>query len=175
MNKHIKQAPVIWLLGLSGAGKTTIAYQLQKLFTEANRSSLILDGDELRLGINKDLGFSKNDRAENIRRTAELASIVSNNGIITICSLITPLQQYRTLAASIIGERYYEIFVDCPLEICEQRDVKGLYQKAKTGELKEFTGISSSFESPVAPFLKVHSYTESSETCARLIFDSIGF
>lgn len=171
----MEQAPVIWLLGLSGAGKTTLAHQLQKLLAEKERTSLILDGDELRMGMNKDLGFSKEDRAENIRRTAELARIASRNGIISICSLITPLQQYRDLAASIIGNRYFEIFVHCPLEVCEQRDVKGLYQKAKSGAVKEFTGISARFEIPMAPFLTVQSHIESPEACARLIYDRVGF
>ncbi|MCH5597101.1 adenylyl-sulfate kinase [Niabella ginsengisoli] len=120
LKQNNQPAAVIWLLGLSGAGKTTIAGLLQEFLKESGKPSLILDGDELRSGINKDLGFSDEDRAENIRRTAELARIVSANGIICICSLITPMQAYRSLAASIIGPLYYEIFINCPLATCEK-------------------------------------------------------
>jgi adenylylsulfate kinase len=148
-NEH--KGCVIWMTGLSGAGKTTIARYLEKkLFDEAYLSK-VLDGDVLRSGINADLDFSENDRQENIRRTAEIAKIFANTGFITIVSLITPKEEFRALARQIIGEKdFHLIYVEASLEECERRDVKGLYAKARKGEIKDFTGVSlgNGFEVP---------------------------
>jgi adenylylsulfate kinase len=139
---------VVWLFGLSGAGKTTISSLLKEQLEHNGFTVAALDGDELRKGISKDLSFSEVDRQENIRRAAEIAKIFSNNNIITICSFITPLQKHRNVAAEIIGDAYFEVFVDCPLDVCFKRDVKGLYKKAKANQIPDFTGISSGFERP---------------------------
>jgi len=148
-NKH--KGCVIWMTGLSGSGKTTIARHLEKKLFDEGYSSKILDGDVLRSGINADLAFSDNDRKENIRRTAEIAKVFAETGFITIVSLITPKEEYRFLARQIIGENdFHLIYVEASLEECERRDVKGLYAKARKGEIKDFTGVSSGngFEVP---------------------------
>jgi len=148
-NEH--KGCVIWMTGLSGAGKTTIARHLEKKLFEEGFSSKILDGDVLRSGINSDLAFSDNDRKENIRRTAEIAKIFAESGFITIVSLITPKEEFRDLARQIIGEEDFNlIYVEASISECERRDVKGLYAKARKGEIKDFTGVSAGngFEVP---------------------------
>ena len=157
---------VIWFTGLSGAGKSTLANALeQKLFNKGIRC-YTLDGDNVRLGINKDLDFSESGRRENIRRVAEIAKLISDAGVIAIASFISPFNEDRENAKRIIGEsKFIEVYVDCPLEICEQRDTKGLYRKAKKGEIKDFTGISSPYEVPEDPFMVVNS---ASRKCPRL-------
>jgi len=148
-NKH--KGCVIWMTGLSGSGKTTIARHLEKKLFEEGYSSKILDGDVLRSGINADLAFSDNDRKENIRRTAEIAKIFAESGFITIVSLITPKEEFRDLARQIIGEEDFNlIYVEASISECERRDVKGLYAKARKGEIKDFTGVSAGngFEVP---------------------------
>ena len=152
---------VVWLYGLSGAGKTTISQLLKQQLENDGFFAVCLDGDALRSGINKDLTFTKDDREENIRRAAEIARLMLHNNIITICSFITPLQKYRTLAAAIIGESFTEVFIECPLEVCQARDVKGLYKKALANQITHFTGISSAFEIPANPGLIVHTAIES--------------
>jgi adenylylsulfate kinase len=149
LQQHSK---VIWLTGLSGSGKSTIAIGLEKMLFENGFFAQVLDGDNIRHGINANLGFSIEDRQENIRRIAEVAKLYKNSGIITICSFISPTIAIRQMARQIIGpEDFMEIFVDTPIEICEQRDVKGLYKKARSGELKGFTGIDSPYERPISP------------------------
>jgi len=140
---------VIWLYGLSGAGKSTLAIALEeKLHTDGIMTQL-LDGDNIRTGLNRNLGFTDADRKENIRRIAEVAKLFANAGIVTIASFITPKKELRTLAREVICEPdFREVFVTCSLETCEQRDVKGLYAKAKSGDIKNFTGKDSSFEPP---------------------------
>lgn len=139
----------IWLTGLSGSGKSTIANGLNKLFFEKGMYSVILDGDNTRLGINKDLSFSYNDRAENIRRVAEMSKLFINSGQIVISSFISPFKKDRETAREIISSvDFIEVYIDCPIEECEKRDVKGLYAKARNGEINEFTGISSPYEAP---------------------------
>ncbi|HAR00671.1 MAG: adenylyl-sulfate kinase [Limisphaerales bacterium] len=140
---------VIWLYGLSGAGKSTLAIALEeKLHTDGIMTQL-LDGDNIRTGLNRNLGFTDADRKENIRRIAEVAKLFANAGIVTIASFITPKKELRTLAREVIREPdFREVFVTCSLETCEQRDVKGLYAKAKSGDIKNFTGKDSSFEPP---------------------------
>lgn len=138
------------MTGLSGSGKSTIAQALERSLFEKGHFAQVLDGDNIRTGINNNLGFSIEDRTENIRRIAEVAKLYLNSGVITICSFISPTREIRQFAKQIIGEAdFIEIFVDAPLEICEQRDVKGLYQKARRGEIKEFTGIDSPYEPPL--------------------------
>ena len=165
---------VVWITGLSGAGKTTIARHLEKKLFDEGYSSKILDGDVLRSGINADLAFSDNDRKENIRRTAEIAKIFADTGFITIVSLITPKEEFRDLARQIIGEEdFHLIYVEASLSECERRDVKGLYAKARKGEIKDFTGISvgNGFEVPIKYDLLVKADNEEIEGLVQLVFD----
>ena len=151
-----QQAKVIWFTGLSGSGKTTLASLLEKKLFELNYFCQILDGDNVRSGINKNLKFTEGDRLENIRRIAEVSKLFMNCGIILICAFISPTNEMRHLARKIVGDDdFLEIFVNTPLQVCEQRDPKGLYKKARTGEIKNFTGISSPFEEPDNAFLEV--------------------
>ena len=167
-------ARVIWLTGLSGSGKSTIAEGLEKKLYKNDFLTQILDGDNIRTGINKNLGFSELDRLENIRRIAEVSKLFLNCGIITVNSFVSPTNDVRELAKEIIGEKdFVEIFINCPLEICEQRDVKGLYAKARMGEIKDFTGISAPFEAPVAPSLEIKSNELSIEESIESIFSFI--
>ncbi|GDX51492.1 adenylyl-sulfate kinase [Bacteroidota bacterium] len=165
---------VIWLTGLSGSGKSTIAEGLEKKLHENNFLTQILDGDNIRAGINSNLGFSETDRLENIRRIAEVSKLFLNCGIITINSFVSPTNDVRKLAKEIIGENdFIEIYVNCPIEICEQRDVKGLYAKARRGEIKDFTGITAPFEAPVAPSLEIKSNKLTVEESVEKIFNFI--
>ena len=143
---------VIWMSGLSGSGKTTIAIALEKALYKKKLLSKVFDGDVIRKGLNKDLSFSPAGRTENIRRIAEVSKQFVDCGIIVICGFISPVESMRKMAREIIGEQdFVEVFIDCPIEICEQRDPKGLYKKARAGEVKEFTGISAPFEKPEKP------------------------
>ena len=162
---QLQQKPiVIWLTGFSGAGKTTIAQALEQLLYQHNYKSVVLDGDNIRGGLNNNLSFSEQDRTENIRRIAEVAKLFCDNGLIVISSFITPLNSMRKMARSIIGEdKFVEVFVNCPIEVCEQRDVKGLYKKARTGEIKNFTGMDAGFEIPDQAELVIDSNGTSSE------------
>lgn len=147
-----QNAKVIWLTGLSGSGKSTIAKGLENVFFNKGYFVQVLDGDNIRMGISNNLGFSQEDREENIRRISEISKLFLDAGIITICSFVSPTEKTRALPKQIIGENdFVEIFVNAPLEVCESRDVKGLYKKARTGEIKDFTGISSPFEAPKNP------------------------
>lgn len=151
-----QKAVVIWFTGLSGSGKTTIAVALERALQKKGVFTQILDGDNVRAGINNNLGFSENDRKENIRRIAEVSKLFLNCGVVTINCFVSPTNEIREQAKQIIGKNdFLEIYVNTPIEICEQRDVKGLYKKARAGEIKDFTGISSPFEAPTNPFLEV--------------------
>lgn len=169
-----QHALTVWLTGLSGSGKSSIAERLeQRLHTEGFHVYR-LDGDNLRLGLNRDLAFSEADRAENIRRIAEVARLFNQAGLIVLVPVIAPFQTDRQHAAEIIGaDRFFEVYVDTPLEMCEERDVKGLYQKARAGEITDFTGISSPYEPPPAPALRLptvgHTVEESADTVFRAI------
>lgn len=143
-----QKACTIWMTGLSGSGKSTIANLLETSLYELGYHTFILDGDNTRLGLNKDLGFSDSDRNENIRRVAEVCKLMNDAGLITICSFISPFEKNRSDAKDIIGDSFIEVFIDASLDTCEKRDPKGLYKKARNGEIKEFTGISSPFEIP---------------------------
>ena len=144
-----QKSKVIWLTGLSGSGKSTIAIALEKHLHAKGFLTQLLDGDNVRTGINNNLGFSDEDRMENIRRISEVSKLFLNCGVITINSFVSPTKDVRDLARLIIGEEnYYEIYIKASVEACEQRDVKGLYAKARKGEIKDFTGISAPFDIP---------------------------
>lgn len=151
----LKQLPAtLWLTGLSGSGKSTIAYQLEKKLMDSGHLCCVLDGDNVRHGLNRDLGFSPQDRSENIRRVAEVARILNEAGMIVITAFISPYHEDRERAKTIIGEnRFIEVFLDAPIEVCEKRDPKGLYEKARTGLIPEFTGVNAPYEIPEAPVL----------------------
>jgi adenylylsulfate kinase len=141
---------VIWFTGLSGAGKTTLAKNLERKMHNEGFLTQILDGDNIRSGINNNLTFTEEDRKENIRRIAEVSKLLIHSGVITLNSFISPTKEIRDLAKAIIGrDNFFEVYVNAPLDVCEERDVKGLYQKARNGEIKNFTGIDSPFDSPV--------------------------
>jgi bifunctional enzyme CysN/CysC len=143
---------VIWFTGLSGAGKTTIANALEKRLNEQGKHTYLLDGDNVRHGLNRDLGFSNADRVENIRRVAEVSRLMVDAGLIVLVSFISPFRSERRMARSLFADgEFIEIFLDTPLDECERRDVKGLYAKARSGQLKNFTGIDSPYERPESP------------------------
>jgi adenylylsulfate kinase len=169
-----QSAKVIWFTGLSGSGKTTLASNLEKDLFFHRFFCQVLDGDNIRSGINNNLGFSETDRLENIRRIAEVSKLLINTGMITICSFISPTEEIRHMARSIIGENdFIEIFLNPPLEVCEQRDTKGLYKKARAGEIKDFTGISSPFEAPLHPDLEIDTSVTSIKDAVELIFNVV--
>ena len=151
-----QRAKVFWLYGLSGSGKTTLAAAFERRLHEEGLFSVVLDGDNVRSGLNKDLGFSDDDRAENIRRIAEAAKLFVGNGIVTLVSFITPREELRHLARDIVGpDDFFEVYLKASYETCEDRDVKGLYAKVKAGEISDFTGNQSVFEEPANPWLSV--------------------
>lgn len=164
---------VVWIVGLSGSGKSTLARGLENDLYQRGFLTKVLDGDNLRSGINNNLSFTDEDRVENIRRAAEVSKLFANCGIITICSLISPTHKIREMAKSIIGDNYFEVFVNCPIEVCESRDVKGLYKRARKGEVKNFTGIDSPFETPQHPDLEIRTDVNSIEECHNQLVDKI--
>jgi adenylylsulfate kinase len=163
----------LWFTGLSGSGKSTLAFSLERLFVLNGLMSYVLDGDNIRHGLNKDLGFSPEDRIENIRRIGEVAALFSDAGILTMTSFISPYKADRALARAAHERRkipFVEVFVSTPLDVCEQRDPKGLYKKAKAGEIPNFTGISAPYESPENPEIIVHSDRQTPlEACAVIL------
>ncbi len=169
-----QRAVVIWMVGLSGSGKSTLARSLENNLFEMGYLTKLLDGDNLRSGINSNLGFTDEDRTENIRRAAEVSKLFADCGVVTICSLISPTAAIRSMAREVIGEElFYEVFINCPLEVCEQRDVKGLYAKARKGEIKKFTGIDAPFENPIKPSLEIRTDLHSIEECQAQLLDEI--
>jgi adenylylsulfate kinase len=162
----------IWLTGLSASGKSTIANLLDAALTQQGRRSYILDGDNIRHGLNKDLGFSPEDRTENIRRIGEVAKLFTEAGVIVSTAFISPYRADRDRVRALMKEGdFLEVFVDAPLEVCEGRDPKGLYKKARAGEVKEFTGISAPYEAPEKPELVLDSGRHDAEGCARQLYD----
>src|SRR3990172_7429175 len=160
----------VWLTGLSGSGKSTIAVELEHALLENGHQAYILDGDNIRHGLNKNLGFSPDDRSENIRRIGEVAKLFTDANIITITAFISPYRQDRDNARKLQKEgEFIEVYVKCPLNVCEQRDTKGLYKKARAGEVKEFTGISAPYEEPVNPELTIDTSKTSVEEATRVI------
>ena len=168
----------VWFTGLSGSGKSTIAIALERRLSQMGIFSRILDGDNIRTGINRGLGFSEEDRKENIRRIAEVCKLFTETGIVTLAAFVSPTNELRNMAREIISANdFAEIYVATPLEECERRDVKGLYAKARRGEIKDFTGISSPFEAPIAPTLSIDSTGRDVEECVdevlKVILDKI--
>ncbi|MCG8525430.1 MAG: sulfate adenylyltransferase subunit CysN [Opitutales bacterium] len=176
------KASTIWLTGLSGSGKSTIAQILESKLVAAGKKAYILDGDNIRHGLNRDLGFKPEDRKENIRRIAEVAALLNDAGIIVITAFISPYQEDRDMARSIVNRRledssgsvFHEIHVDTPIEVCEARDVKGLYAKARKGEIQNFTGITAPYEVPESPELSVSTESATPASCADLIIEKLG-
>ena len=165
---------MIWFTGLSGSGKSTIALGVERELHQRGLLCRILDGDNIRTGINAGLGFSAEDRHENIRRIAEVGKLFVETGVITLAAFVSPTNEYRQLARDIIGaEDFLEIYVSTPLEECERRDVKGLYARARRGEVKDFTGISAPFEAPEHPALCIDTSRQPLETSVRQVLELI--
>lgn len=159
----------VWLTGLSGSGKSTIAVDLEKRLWERGVRAYILDGDNVRHGLNKNLGFSPADRTENIRRIGEVAKLFTDAGIVALTAFISPYRDDRDQVRALMPDDFVEVHVDCPVEVCEQRDVKGLYKKARAGEIKEFTGISAPYEAPAKAELTINTAGQSVEASALQI------
>ena len=171
-NQH--KGKVLWLTGLSGSGKSTLANGLHKKLFENGMHSIVLDGDNTRLGINKDLGFSSEDRIENIRRVAEVTKLFVETGHIVITAFISPFKENRIQAKKIISENdFLEVYIDSTLETCEQRDVKGLYKKARLGEIMDFTGISSPYEKPDSADIHINTNKSSIPESVELLFKQL--
>ena len=165
---------VIWFTGLSGSGKSTLANAVEQGLHQQQHHTYVLDGDNVRHGLNKNLGFSPADREENIRRIGEVAKLFADAGTIVMTAFISPYRADRDQARALIAEdRFVEVFVDCPLDVCEQRDTKGLYKKARTGEIKEFTGISAPYEPPLNPEVTVNTAALSIEECAQAVVEAL--
>ncbi len=165
---------VFWLVGLSGSGKSTIANAVERSLHEAGRFTMILDGDNLRSGLNSNLGFTDDDRRENIRRTAEVAKLFASAGVVTFVSLITPREEFREMARGIVGEAFHEVYVRASFEACSERDPKGLYQKAAGGGVANFTGKDSAFEEPAAADLVLNTLEVDAAGCAGELLDFVG-
>jgi len=165
---------VIWLTGLSGSGKTTIANHLERRLNSEGIITKLLDGDNIRTGVGNNLGFSTEDRAENIRRIAEVAKLFMNTGIVTICSFISPTKEIRAKARAIIGTAdFHEVYINTPLEICEKRDVKGLYQKARAGEITNFTGIGAPYENPDNDYIEIVTNNKTIDDSVTSLYQQI--
>lgn len=169
-----QRAICIWMTGLSGSGKTSIAKILERKLHAENILTVLLDGDNIRDGINRNLSFTEADRKENIRRIAEINKLFLNTGVVTLNCFVSPTAEMRALASGIIGQSdFIEVFVDTPLEVCEARDVKGLYAKARAGDLKNFTGIDAPFEPPLEPAISIRTAEKSAEASAQELFEFV--
>lgn len=168
-----QKALTVWFTGLSGAGKSTLADALERRLYAMGKLTMILDGDNIRMGLNKNLGFSKEDRVENIRRIAEVAKLMNDVGIIVLTAFISPYQEERRHAREIVGDSFFEVYVKTPLAECEERDVKGLYKKARAGEILDFTGISSPYEPPEHPESVVDTSGHEIEQCVDKILEDL--
>jgi len=172
LNNH--KSMVIWFVGLSGSGKSTLASGLENYFYGQGMKTYILDGDNIRKGLNSDLDFSERGRKENIRRISEVSKLFVDAGIIVSTAFISPFKEDRVFARQIVGrENFIEVYVDCPIEVCEARDVKGLYKKARAGKIEFFTGISSPFEAPENPDIRVDTAKNSLDDCLNQLIREI--
>ncbi len=171
-----QRAAVFWITGLSGAGKTTLAKYVERQMFNEGYFCQLLDGDNIRAGINNNLSFSQQDRTENIRRLAEIAKLYLESGIITFCSFISPTNSSRNMAKEIIGDKdFYEVYIKASVEECEKRDVKGLYNKARAGEIKDFTGISSPYEPPQDPAITIDTDQQSIEQSSLQLYTFVRY
>ena len=169
-----QRGKTIWLTGLSGSGKSTIANELAVKLHNEGKLVYVLDGDNIRMGINKDLGFSVNDRKENIRRISEVANLMTDLGVIVITAFISPFENERQIAKDIIGkDNFTEVYIKAPLDVCEERDPKGLYKKARTGEIPMFTGIDSPYEEPMNPDMFIKTDKMSVEDSVEFIYENL--
>jgi adenylyl-sulfate kinase len=167
-----QQAATVWLTGLSGSGKSAIAIELEKRLIEAGHACFVLDGDNVRHGLNRDLGFSPSDRKENIRRIAEVAKLFNDAGLFVVTAFISPYREDRVAAREIIGQdRFVEVYLSASLDVCERRDPKGLYAKARAGQIAEFTGISAPYEAPIAPQMTIDTGASSLDQSVTALFD----
>lgn len=173
--KKLKQkGAVLWFTGLSGSGKSTVAREVELALVENGINAYVLDGDNIRHGLNRNLGFSPEDRAENIRRIGEVAKLFCEANVVTLTAFISPYRADRDLARSLVPKgQFFEILCDTPIEICEQRDTKGLYKKARAGEIPEFTGISAPYEAPLQPELSLKTGTETLEESTRRVLEML--
>lgn len=162
-----QRGAVVWFTGLSGSGKSTVAHALEERLAREGRLTYVLDGDNVRHGLCKDLGFGPADRSENIRRVGEVAALLVDAGVLVLTSFISPYRSDRRAVREIVGPDFVEVFVDAPLEVCEQRDPKGLYKKARAGAIPEFTGISAPYEPPEHPDLHLRTGTVSLADCVQ--------
>lgn len=171
-NKAAHKSVILWFTGLSGAGKSTLAHAVEKAIFDQGYRSYVLDGDNVRYGLCADLGFSAIDRQENIRRIGEMSKLFIDAGIITLAAFISPFQSDRDRVRNLVSSsQFIEIYCQTSLDICEQRDIKGLYAKARRGEIKDFTGISSPYEPPLSPELVVNTGEKSLEMCVATVID----
>ncbi|MEM7261342.1 MAG: adenylyl-sulfate kinase [Planctomycetota bacterium] len=160
-----------WFTGLSGSGKSTVAVAFERALFDRGYLAYRLDGDNLRTGLNRDLGFSRYDRRENIRRVSEVSKLFNDSGVVTIAALISPYEEERQTAREVVGDdRFLEVFVDAPLEVCESRDPKGLYRKARKGEIENFTGVSDEYQPPRQPEVTLNTEAMSVEECVEILF-----
>jgi adenylylsulfate kinase len=166
-----QRGTVVWFTGLSGSGKSSVAHALEERLLAAGRLACVLDGDDVRHGLCEDLGFSAAERTENIRRAAHAAALMARAGILVLTSFISPSRADRAQARAIAGDRFVEVFVDAPLEVCEERDPKGLYRRARRGEITDFTGVSAPYEPPEHPELHLASGARSIAECAAAVHD----
>ncbi len=165
---------LIWFTGYSGSGKSTLANALEVYLHNQGVPTYLLDGDNIRTGLNKDLDFSENSRTENIRRISEVSKLFLDAGVIVLTAFISPFKSDRQAARDLVGEdNFVEVYVECPLEVCEQRDVKGLYAKARRGEIPNFTGITSPFEEPEKPTVKVNTAANELDACLKQLINKI--
>ena len=169
-----QKGAVVWLTGLSASGKSTIARRAEQLLLERGRSAYVLDGDNIRFGLNKDLGFSPADRTENIRRIGEVAKLFADGCVITLTAFISPYRADRDAVRALMpAGTFFECFVEAPIALCEERDPKGLYKKARAGQIPEFTGISAPYEEPASPEMVIHTGEGSVDECAMQILQSL--
>ncbi|MEE3234534.1 MAG: adenylyl-sulfate kinase [Candidatus Latescibacterota bacterium] len=169
-----QKGTLLWLTGLPGSGKSTIAYALEKFLTATKKLCYVLDGDNIRLGLNSNLGFSLDDRRENIRRIGEVGALFCDTGVITIASFVSPSEQDRKRVRDIFDNGdFIEIYLNTPLEVCEERDPKGHYAKARSGEIKNFTGISSKYDIPKDPEIKINTHNTTIDENVQIIVENL--
>ncbi len=163
----------LWFTGLSGSGKSTVANVVEQELYNLGFHTYILDGDNIRKGLNKDLNFTEEGRIENIRRIGEVAKLMTDAGLIVLAAFVSPFLKDRQLLRDLMGDKFVEVFVDAPIEVCEQRDVKGLYKKARAGQISNFTGISSPFERPEHPDVHIHTDTQELSESVKIVLDTV--